>query len=275
MAITAAMVKALREKTGLPMMECKKALEEAGGDEQQAIELLRRKGLAQVSKRAGRETAEGRVACYVDPERGRAALVELLCETAPVANTQDMIELADAAARAATRIDNPTAEALLEQPMPQDRKRTIGDALNDAVNRIRENIKFGRIAVVKGPVGTYLHHDARKGVLVEFSAECPAEVAAGVCMHVVSMRPPYLRREDVEPEAVETERAIAREQVQGKPEHILDKIVAGKINKWFSEIALLEQPYVMDDKTSVGDFLRRQGADLTVRKFIRIEIGEE
>ncbi|MCK4340097.1 MAG: translation elongation factor Ts [Phycisphaerae bacterium] len=274
MAITAGMVKDLREKTGLPMMECKKALDEAGGDEQQAIELLRKKGLVQLSKRAGRETGEGRLTCYLDEASGRAAIVELLCETAPVAGTEDFIELSAAAARAATQIEAPTAENILEQPLPSEPARKVGDLLNDAVNRIRENIKIGRVGVLSGHIGHYLHHDGRKGVLVEFNAACPAELATGVCMHVAAMRPMCVRRDEVDPKLVEQEREIAAEQVQGKPEHILDKIVTGKLNKWYSEIVLLEQPFVKEDKKSVGQILQEAGPELTVNRYVRFEIGE-
>ena len=274
MEITSGMVKALRDKTGLPMMECKKALEECKGDEQQAVELLRKKGHAQLSKRAGRETAHGRVAYYADPASGRAALVEVLCETEPVAGTADFLKLTEAAAQAAARLENPTAEAILAQPAPAAAPRTVGDVLHDVVNRIRENIKLGRVGTAAGHVGHYLHHDLRKGVLVEFSGPCPAETAVDVCMHIVAMRPACTRREEVDPALVEQERRIATEQVKGKPANIVDKIVTGKLNRWYSETVLLEQPFVKDDKQSVGQYLRAASPDLTVKRFVRIEIGE-
>lgn len=274
MQINSGMVKTLRDKTGLPMMECKKALEEAGGDEAKAIEVLRKKGLSQIGKRAGRETAEGRLSFYHDPARGRAALVELLCETEPVTGTDDFVRLAQAAARVAVALDAPTAEGLLEQPLPDEPARKVGDLLHDAVNRIRENIKVGRISTVGGHFGHYLHHDGRKGVLVEFSGACPTEVAADVCMHVAAMRPLYARREDVAAHLVEQERRIAEEQVQGKPANIVDKIVAGKLDKWYAEIVLLEQPFVKDDKKSVGQYLREAAPGVTVSRFTRIEIGD-
>jgi elongation factor Ts len=274
MEITSGMVKALRDKTGLPMMECKKALEEAHGDEKQAVELLRKKGHAQLSKRAGRETGHGRLIYYRSPAEGRAALVELLCETEPVAGTDDFTKLGQIAAQVAVQVDAPTAETIMSQPAPGAAPRTVGDLLHDVVNRIRENIKIGRVGTAAGHVGHYVHHDARKGVLVEFSGPCPAEAAADVCMHVAAMRPACARREEVDPALVEQERRIAAEQVQGKPANIVDKIVTGKLNRWYSEIVLLEQPFVKDDKQSVGDYLRHFGPDLTVKRFVRIEIGE-
>jgi elongation factor Ts len=274
MAITAGKVKELREKTGLPMMECKKALEEVDGAIDKAIELLRKKGLAQASKRAGRATGEGRLTLHSDPPSKRVAIVELLCETEPVSTTKDFISLGQAAAQVAVKLDSPTPEAIAEHPHPADGSRKIGDALNDVINRIRENIKFGRVHTATGHVAQYLHHDGRKGVLVEFSGECPDEIGNDVCMHIAAMRPMCTRREEVDPQLVEAERKLAAEQVKGKPENIIDKIVSGKIDKWFSDIVLLEQPFVKDDKKSVGQVLREVSPDLTVTRFVRIEIGE-
>ncbi|MEW6250420.1 MAG: translation elongation factor Ts [Planctomycetota bacterium] len=274
MEITPAMVKAMREKTGLPMMECKKALEETQGNEQAAMDLLRRKGLAQVTKRAERVTAEGRIGHHHDPARGCVALVEVLCETAPVANTDEIVRLTRAAAEAAARLEAPTPEALLEQPLPSDPARRIADLLHDAVNKIRENIKIGRVTVLRGSVGCYLHHDARKAAVVELSGPAAPEVASDICMHIVSMRPPFARREEVDPALVEQRRQAAREQVKNKPPQIMDKIVTGMLDKWYSEIALLEQPFVKDDKRTVAQYLREQSPGLTVNRFVRLEIGE-
>jgi elongation factor Ts len=274
MEISAGMVRALRDKTSLPMMECKKALEEAQGDDKLAVEILRKKGLSQVAKRADRATSHGRVTCYIDAAAERGALVEVLCETEPVAGTDDFVKLAQAAARVAAALDNPTADAILAQPMPDDPGHKLSDVLHDAVNKIRENIKIGRVASLRGQLGHYVHHDGRKGVLVEFSTACPTEAAADVCMHIVAMRPTYTRREEVDPAVVEQERRIAMEQVQGKPANIVDKIVAGKVDRWYSEIVLLEQPFVKDDKHSVGDHLRGVAPNLTVNRFARLEIGE-
>ncbi len=270
MAITSEMVKSLREATGLPMMECKKALEECGGDQAKAMDLLRKKGLAQLTKRAERVTAEGRLSHAESP--GRHSLVELLCETEPVAKTDEFLHLARAAAQAAVRLDDPTPESVLAQPAEGD--RTVNDLLHDAVNRIRENIRIGRVATFKGHVGCYVHHDGRKGVLVEFNAAPPAEAAADVCMHITAMRPLYTRREEVDPKLVEEKRQLAQQEVQGKPPAIVDKIVAGKLDRWYSDFVLLEQPFVKDDKVSVGQHLKQINPQLTVQRFTRIEIGE-
>jgi len=274
MAITAKAVMDLREKTGLPMMECKKALEEAGGDLGQAEELLRKKGLAQLTKRAGRETGEGRLACFVAPDGSRAAMVEFLCETAPVAGTDDFIQLCHAAAQAAVTFEAPTGEQVLESADPTAAGRKVVDRLHDAVNRIRENIKIGRVGVVNGHVGHYLHHDSRTGVIVEFNATCPPSLAADVCMHIAAMRPMCARREEVDPQLVEAERKIAVEQVQGKPANMVDKIVEGTLNRWYGEIVLLEQPFVKEDKKSVGQVLKEASPNLTVNRYLRYHVGE-
>jgi len=273
MDITPEMVRALREKTGLPMMECKRALQEAHGDEAAAIEILRKKGLGQVSKRSARETSEGRVACYVDPQSGGAGIVELLCETAPVANTDDFIQLAQFIARQAAVLTAPTPESVLRQPVPDRPGRKLAELMTDVVNRIRENIRIARLASLRGHVGHYVHHNGQVGVLVELSGECPAEIKADVCMHVAAMKPQCTRREELDPAVVEHERQLAAEQVQGKPANIVDKIVAGKLNRWYSEVVLLEQPFVKEEKKTVGEMLLAAVPGLTVQRFLRYEVG--
>ncbi len=271
MSISADVVRQLREKTGLPMMECKKALEEAGGDEAKAIELLRKKGLAQLSKRAGNETGQGRVFFHADGSR--AALVELLCETQPVADTADFNRLGQAIAQLAATLGATTPDEIMPKPMP-GASETVEHFYHDVVNRIRENIRVGRIGVAGGHHGHYVHHDGRKGVLVEFSGPCPTDLANDVCMHIVAMRPMCARREEVPASLVETERRVAQDQVKDKPPQIQEKIVAGKIDKWYGEIVLVEQPFVKDDKKSVGQVLREAAQGLTVNRFVRLEIGE-
>lgn len=272
MEITASMVRELRDKTGLPMMDCKKALEEAAGDEPKAIEILRKRGMAQLSKRASNETGHGRVYFATDSASGRAALVELLCESEPVTDTEDFARLGAAAAQAAVRIDQPTVEAVMHAPAPNG--GTVNDLYMDIINRIRENIRIGRIGLVAGSFGHYLHHDGRKGVMVEFNAPCPADAAADVCMHITAMRPMFTRRDEVPAEMVETERRVAAEQVKDKPEQIQAKIIDGKLDRWYGEFVLLEQPFVKDDKKSVGAFLKEQSAGLTVNRFVRLEVGD-
>jgi len=273
MEITATMVKALRDRTGLPMLECKKALTEAGGDAEKAVEILRRAGLGQLAKRAGRETAEGRVFCYADPAGNRAGIAELRCETAPVANTDDFLNLAKLVAQQAAGMRDPSVEAVLASTLPTDAQRTISDAMHDAVNRLRENIRVVRAASVNGCVGHYIHHNGQVGVVVELSGDCPPALRMDVCMHIAAMNPPYNRREDVPPAEVEKERALAAEQVKDKPPQMIDKIVAGKLNRWYGEIVLHEQPFVKDDKKTVGQVLLAASPGLGVKRFVRYEVG--
>ncbi|RMF76094.1 MAG: translation elongation factor Ts [Planctomycetota bacterium] len=273
MEITAAMVKALRDKTGLSMMDCKKALVEAGGDEAKAIELLREKGLAKVAKMADREAGEGRIGCYVDADNQRAAIVELRCETAPVANTDDFKTLTDLIARHAAAHESPTPENIRDMKLLDDASRTVGDAINDVFNRLRENIQIARIAKVVGPTAHYVHFDGQKGALARFNAPCPDELGAGVCMHIVAMNPPCLRREDADPAEVEAERQRYAADAEGKPPEIAERIIEGKLGRWYSEFVLLEQPYVKDDKKSVGQALREANPDLTIEQFIRYQVG--
>ncbi|MBU0639769.1 MAG: translation elongation factor Ts [Planctomycetes bacterium] len=273
MGISAAMVKALRDRTGLPMMDCKKALTEASGDEAQAIELLRRAGLGQVSKRSERTTTEGRVACYADPETGRTGIVELRCETSPVANTDDFINLAALLARTAAKADDPTPDSLPRLPNPDNPATPVSAAMETALNRLRENIQIARVGCCSGHVGHYVHHNSQVAVVVKMNDACPDELKADICMHIAAMNPPYLRREDVDPADVEKERELAAESAQGKPENIVEKIVTGKLNRWYADIVLLEQPFVKDDKKSVGETLLAAAPHLTVDKFLRFEVG--
>jgi len=273
MAITAAMVKALRDKTGLPMMECKKALTEASGDEEKAIEVLRKLGAIKVRKFGSREVTEGRIACCVDPEAKRAGIVELRCETAPVANTDDFINLATTIAREAAVAEAPSPETIRQQPLIDDPSKTLGDHIDEVFNRVRENMRIARVAQVAGNVGQYVHHNGQVGVLVEMSGDCPEDLKADLCMHIAAMNPAYTRREDADPKEVERQKAVFAEEAKGKPEPIVEKIVTGKLNRWFSEFVLLEQPFVKDDKNSVARVLKAAAPDLTVRRFVRYEVG--
>lgn len=273
MEITAAMVKALREKTGLPMMDCKAALTEAGGDETKAIEVLRKKGAGKIEKMADRVAGEGRVAASIDDGNKRGAIVEVRCETAPVAKTDDFIELANQIARHAAAAEAPTQQSLPDMPFLDDPSRKLRDYIAEVFNRLRENIQIARVAKLTGSLAKYIHHDGQKGCMVEFSGAVPNELAAGVCMHVTAINPAATRREQIDPAQVEKERELARESVKDKPANIIDKIVGGKLDKWFAEMVLLEQPYVLDDKKSVGAKLKEVSPNLTVNRFVRYQVG--
>lgn len=272
MEVTAAMVKSLRDMTGLSMMDCKQALVEAGGNSEKAVEILRKKGAGRIEKMGDRETTQGRIACFVTPAADRGGLVELRCETAPVAKTDDFVGLAATLARQAAVASAPPTPATLPQEK-LDSGKSIADLQLDVFNRLRENMVIARVTQMRGYVGAYVHHNGMVGALVEFNRACPPELAKDIAMHVTAARPMVARREEVDPALVAKERELAAEQVKGKPPQIVDKIVTGKIDKWMTEIVLLEQPFVKDDKQSVAQVLKAAAPDLTVTRFARFEVG--
>jgi elongation factor Ts len=274
-SISAAAVKALRERTGLPMMDCKRALEESGGNEEAAIEALRKSGKKTMDKRAGRETSAGRVAVYTDTAAGVGAMVELLCESAPVASNEQFVQLAnDLARQLATGPGAATAEELLSQPSPSDSSQPLRQQFEDLNNRIREVFKLNRIVRIDGSCGGYAHHNGGVGVLVETEGD-NAEVAKDVCMHVAAMRPMSVAKEDLDAALVEKEREILSEaaRAEGKPESIIAKMVEGRLQSFFAERCLNEQPFVKDDKQTVGQVA--QAAGIKVLRFVHWELGKE
>jgi elongation factor Ts len=268
--ITAADVKKLRDLTSAGMMECKKALEEADGDFDKAVELLRISGAAKAAKRgAEREASNGLVAASGN------ALVELLCETDFVAKSADFLALADAVALAANTAQAADRDALLAAPLADG--RTVADAVGELAGVIGEKIELGRVSVLAGPVAVYLHRRAsdlppQVGVLVAY--EGSEEAAKGAAMQIAAMRPQYLTREDVPAEVVENERRIAEATAkeEGKPEAALPKIVEGRVNSYFKDTVLLEQSSVVDSKRSVAQVLADSGT--TVTGFARFEPGQ-
>lgn len=273
MAISAAQVMAFREKTGLPMMDCKQALAECAGDEDKAVEWLRAKGKGRVEKAASREASEGRIGCYVDPATGTAGIVELRCETAPVSTTDDFIKLTGTIARHIAAHGDASADNLRSKPFLDDSKRTLGDHMDDVFNRLRENMVIKQVGRLTGQCGQYVHFNGRVGVIVEMNAACPDDIKSDVCMHIAAMKPLHARRDEVDPARVEKERATFAAEAAGKPAPVVEKMVTGKLSRWFSEFVLLEQPFVKDDKKSVSEVLKGVSANLSVNRFIRFEVG--
>ncbi|NLE57663.1 MAG: translation elongation factor Ts [Planctomycetes bacterium] len=272
--ITAAMVKELRERSGLPMMDCKKALQETGGDGAKAMELLRKRGAAAAEKKAGRAMGEGRIGMYVDAAKSVGALAELTCETAPVGKNPDFIALAGKVAKHAALAGNADAATIGTEQYVDDPKQTVQDLLIDVLNRIRENMRIARVVRVNGRTAGYVHHDGKLGVLLVVEGSGGNEALLNdVCMHIAAMAPKAVRREDLPAEAVEKEKEIQRAQIiaSGKPENMVDKILTGKMNRYFSEQVLLEQPFVKDDKKTVGKVLDEAG--LKTVSFIRMQVG--
>jgi elongation factor Ts len=273
---TAADVKKLRDLTGSGMLDCKKALEEAGGDFDKAVEILRIKGAKDVGKRAGRTAANGLVA-----HSGRA-LLELNCETDFVAKNADFIELAQRLVEHVAATRPAGVEALLAANL--DDGRTVAATVEELSAKIGEKLVVNRFAVLDGdaPVAVYLHRKAADlppavGVLVEYSGkadEAGDADARGVAMQVAAMRPKYLTRDEVPDEVVATERRIAEETAreEGKPQAALSRIIDGRVNAFFKDFVLLEQASVQDQKKTVQQVLGEAG--ITVTRFVRFEVGQ-
>ena len=277
--IPAAAVKMLRDRTNQPMMDCKAALTEANGDMDKAVEILRKKSKDVVDKKMSRETAEGRIAAFIEPAQKVGAIVEVRCESAPVVKSEHFVKLADDLARQAALKGAATVEAFLCQPFIDDPKKTVAEHIGEIVGLIRENMKPARLTRLTGLLGSYVHHDGSVGVMVQVEgAKADAQMLRDVCMHITARNPPYARRESVPAEIVAKEQEIARSQIAAdpknakKPPQIIEKIAEGKMKTWFGENVLLEQPFVKDDSKTVGDLL--QSAGLKLLQFVRYKVGE-
>lgn len=280
MAISASMVRDLRGKTGAAMMDCKKALEAAGGDLEAAIDHLRKSGLKTAEKKADRDMSEGRVFSHVAEDQRSGALIAITCETDFVARTPDFEALlGDLSAHVLEHAPADLA-SLASQPW-KGTDETVETALKATVGKLGENISIGnvaRLANEKGYVGTYVHHDNKQGAIVSVTTGADADKAAAVlrdlCMHAVVFAPEHLQRSDVDAEIVEREKAIYMEEVSGKPAEIQEKIVNGKLEKFFATITLREQPWIKDDKRSVEKALIAElGEGTVIEAFSCFKIG--
>ncbi len=273
--ITAAAVKAFRERTGLPLMDCKKALQEAGGDEEAAVEVLRKRGQQLADKRSDRETAFGRFGLYIGTDKPVGAMVELLCESAPVTTNEEFVQLADDLAATLAKNDVSTAEELLALPSPSKSGRTLGEQRDEMFNRIREVFNVGRFVRVERSCGGYMHHaGTTAGVLVEIEGGTD-EAAKDVSMHIAAMKPQALDKNSIDPAVVAKEREILKQAAlaEGKPENIVDKMVEGRMRNFYAEQCLLEQPFVKDDKQTVGQYA--ESNKMTVKNYWHWVIGEK
>ncbi len=279
MAISATAVKELRERTGAGMMDCKKALMETDGNLDEAIKVLRTKGLAAAAKKAHRAASEGAV--LVQGDATRAVVLELNCETDFVARNDDFQEFAHALAAQALADGVGSADELKQRPYAGDPQHTVEQAISQRVATIGENILLSNLALVEAAAGfklaSYVHMGGTIGVVVEGSDSIPDEALRDVAMHVAASDPRFASREEVTPELLDSERAIAKQQVidQGKPEHIADKIVSGKMEKFFEQTVLTEQPFAKDPSMTVGEYVRQEaGADARISRFVRFRLGE-
>lgn len=285
--ITAAMVKELREQTGAGMMDVKSALTEANGNMEEATKILRKKGLAAASKKAGRVTSEGVVQAYVDGNTG--VIVEVNCETDFVGRTEAFRQFADDVAKVIAKSKANTVEELNAETWPGE-PETVMQKTQAVIASIKENItirRFARfVAPEGGALGTYIHAGGKIGVMAEIVAQKGAksdklsELARDVAMHIAAAEPRFVHRDEVTQKDLDTEREIARDQAakSGKPENIVEKMVTGKMEKFYGDTCLLEQPYIRNDKQTVGDFIKSQakehGCEYVATRFVRYKLGE-
>ena len=262
MEISAAAVKSLREKTNLPLMQVKKALQEAAGDEERAIQILKEQVGTVMAKRSENATEEGRIFVAVADGGKQAAMVEVQCESAPVAGGEDFRQLGEALVK--QLLNGPGADsvdALLSQSSPSG--GTLKDQFETVVNKIREKFVVARIARVDGPVGSYVHHDGKTAVLFQADGTGDTSILRDVGMHIAALKPNVVHVEQLDPSVVaaERERLKAEARGTGKPENIIDKIVDGKLKVFYKDEAgvLVEQPFAKDDSKSVSQVLAEKG----------------
>lgn len=291
MAITAGMVKDLREMTGAGMMDCKKALSATDGDMDKAVEFLREKGLAAAEKKAGRIAAEGICATNVSADGKVAAIVEVNSETDFVAKNDTFRSFVDAVAAQAATTNVTDIDAFLAEPWSLDASKTVKEELASQIAVIGENMnirRFEKIVTENGFVESYIHSGGRIGILVEMEAsvvnDAAKECAKNVAMQVAAMNPKYVDQSEVPAEYIEHEREILKVQAMNdpanasKPENIIDKMLVGRLNKQLKEICLVDQAYVKDGDLTVGKYVesvaKELGATLKVKRFVRFETGE-
>lgn len=275
--ISAAAVKALRELTNLPLMDCKAALTEANGDQNKAVEILRSKVKNLMLKRGANATGEGKIWIVIKPDGSEAAMIELQCESAPVAGAESFVSLAR---QCATQLLNgpgaETPEALLAQAAPDAPGKTLNNLYEDVVNTIREKIVLARITRVKGPVGGYVHHDGKQATLFRAIGEnATAPVLRDVAMHITALNPTCTFPEELAADAVtaERERLTADAKKSGKPDSIIDKIVDGQLNLFYNlQGVLVAQPFAKDQAKSVSQALAEAG--LKAAGFTRWSLGQ-
>jgi len=296
LAVTAEQVRDLRDRTGAGMMDCKRALEESGGDLEKAVSILREKGLSTAAKKVGRIASEGLVAASVSADKRRGAMVEVNCETDFVAKNEDFLLFVKDLAREIGGADTLTETAMAEGDTIKDLKLagggTVSERLTTLVAKIGENMTVRRYARFSAGeadvVESYIHLGGKIGVLIQLACTKPASaadpavlgLAKDLAMQVAAARPDYVRREDVPAGVLEGERAIFKAQAlnEGKPEHVAEKIVLGRVDKFYKDVCLLEQAFIKDPNQTVTQLVKAIAASLgdtiTVVRFARFERGE-
>ncbi|MBU9714523.1 translation elongation factor Ts [Evansella tamaricis] len=275
MAITASMVKELREKTGAGMMDCKKALTETDGDMEKAVDYLREKGIAKAAKKADRVAAEG--LAHVKVEGNRAVIVEINAETDFVSKNENFITLVDTVATHLLNNTPANVEEALTQEFDGDAD-TLNNYINNQIAKIGEKISLRRFEIVEAGdnqvFGEYIHMGGRIAVLSILEGTTDSAIAKDIAMHIAAINPKYISRDQVSQEEVDREREVLKQQAlnEGKPEKIVEKMVEGRLSKYFEDICLNDQPFVKDGDQKVGKYVASKGA--SVKLFFRYEVGE-
>jgi elongation factor Ts len=285
LTITAELVKQLREKTNCGFMDCKKALQETQGDLEAAVAYLRQKGIAVATKRAERATSEGAVWSYLGPEGTSGVLLEVNCESDFVAKTEAFQAFGAALAAQLAQDAVADVETLLSQPWRGQPGLTVQEYLNELIGQIGENIRIRRFSrfAGQGPVAAYIHFGGKIGVLLELKAPRVSEdlksLARDLAMQVAATNPLAISREELDPAVVAQEKAVYEAQAResGKPEKILEKMVHGRLEKFYKEVCLIEQPFVKNPDLTVSQLLNeagtREGGQITVSRFVRYQVG--
>lgn len=269
--ITASQVKELRERTGVGLMECKKALSENSGDIEKAIQYLREKGLSKAAKKADRSTNEGKVFVATNSDNTVGLILEINCETDFVANNDDFISFGETIATHLLNTDSLESVEALEGT--QINGKNFTELSGEYVLKLGENIKVKQFTRISAKyIGSYTHMTGKMGAIVGFSGSIDPEIAKDIAMHTTAVNPQYLKREDVSTQDLENEKTILKTQAinEGKPAEVVEKIVSGKINKYYSEHCLLEQFFVKDDKKTIKSLLEK---DITITHFTRYQLG--
>lgn len=268
--VTPALIKIVREKTGLGLLKCKTALLENGADPEKAIDALRKQGLASAEKRMGRATSQGIVFHLVSESGKIGALLELNCETDFVTKTDDFQNLGQGLVKLLAEKNPADAEAILAQSLNGS---SAEDQIKGVIAKLGENIQVGKIARIEtaGKVFSYIHGDGRIGVLLALEGITDDNLGKDVCMHIAACSPSFLNSNSIPAETIEREKAIYREQIKGKPENIVEKILEGKLVKFFSDECLDAQAFVKDDSVTVGNLVKKAGGKLVA--FSRVNLG--
>lgn len=272
-------IKELRERTGAGVMDCKKALLETNGDVEKAVEYLREKGIAAAAKKAGRIAAEGKVNAFLAEDLKTGVILELNAETDFVAKTDNFNELLDQVSNHLIQSNAKSVDEVLSEPWYLDENKDLNTVIKEAIASIGENINLRRFQKYQtdGFLYGYIHMGGKIGVIVDVDGERNSEnelTAKDIAMHIAASAPEYIKRDDIPEEVLAKEKRIYREQLlnEGKPENIIDKIIPGKLDKFYKQVCLLEQEFVKDTEKTVEDVLKDSG--LVINAFTRYELGE-